>query len=140
MPLGPLSVWFFAAPSRNLAAPRSSPSQPPGGVEGVTMAGPIIQARARPGSDRSAQRARILDAMAEVVAERGVAGASVEAVCARARVSRRTFYACYADAQECVFAVMSDGQERALRALTQNSSLLLTVIPHPPGPCRVAEP
>jgi AcrR family transcriptional regulator len=59
-----------------------------------------------------APRERIIDAMADVVAERGVAGASVECVCTRARVSRRTFNACFADVDECVVAVMQEALVR----------------------------
>jgi len=60
-----------------------------------------------------ARRELIVDAMADVVAERGIAGASVELVCARARVARRTFHACFADLDECVVAVMRRGLEGA---------------------------
>jgi AcrR family transcriptional regulator len=74
------------------------------------------------------QRARIMDAMTDVVTERGVAGASVECVCARARVSRRTFYACFADVDECVVAVMVEALVRlgglASRALEQEQNWL----------------
>jgi AcrR family transcriptional regulator/DNA-binding MarR family transcriptional regulator len=50
------------------------------------------------------QRARILAAMGEVVAERGVAAATVANVVARAGVSRRTFYELFADREECFLA------------------------------------
>lgn len=49
---------------------------------------------------RASQSARILVATAEVVAEQGYAAASVAAICARAGVSRKTFYELYADKEE----------------------------------------
>jgi AcrR family transcriptional regulator len=50
------------------------------------------------------QRARILDATARVVAERGYAGASVEEIRRRAGVSRRTFYAHFSGKEDAVVA------------------------------------
>jgi AcrR family transcriptional regulator len=71
--------------------------------------------RKRFSDDRVAQmqRARILDAVIEVVAERGFAGASVGAVTARAKVSRRTFYEHFAGLEECLVAVLDGALERA---------------------------
>jgi AcrR family transcriptional regulator len=54
---------------------------------------------------RTSRRNFILDAVVEVVAERGLAGASVELVLARAGVSRRGFYACFANLDECLVAI-----------------------------------
>jgi AcrR family transcriptional regulator len=50
------------------------------------------------------QRARILAAMGEVVAEQGVAAATVATVVARAGVSRRTFYELFSDREACFLA------------------------------------
>jgi AcrR family transcriptional regulator len=50
------------------------------------------------------QRARILSAMAEEVAERGIGGLSVAHVVARAGVSRRTFYELFQDREDCFLA------------------------------------
>jgi AcrR family transcriptional regulator len=72
-----------------------------------------------PISDRSALASRgpiedpILDAVVGVVAEHGVAGASVELVLARAGVSRRAFYGCFEDLDECLVAVLNGALERA---------------------------
>jgi AcrR family transcriptional regulator len=55
---------------------------------------------------RELQRARTLDAVVNVVAERGVAGASVGQVIARAKVSRRTFYECFAGVEDALVALM----------------------------------
>jgi AcrR family transcriptional regulator len=61
---------------------------------------------------RAVQRTRILDALVAVVAERGMAGASVESVIARAEVSRHTFYECFPGLEEAVVAVMDRTLER----------------------------
>jgi AcrR family transcriptional regulator len=50
------------------------------------------------------QRARVLGALREVIAEQGVAGATVAQIVARAGVSRRTFYELFADRDECFLA------------------------------------
>lgn len=55
----------------------------------------------------------ILDAAVEVIATRGVAGASVGLVCERARVSSRTFYECFAGLDECLIAVLDGALARA---------------------------
>jgi AcrR family transcriptional regulator len=59
------------------------------------------------------QRERILEAVVEVVAERGVAGASVGLVSARAKVSRHTFYECFAGLDECLVALLEGALARA---------------------------
>jgi AcrR family transcriptional regulator len=60
------------------------------------------------------QRARILQAMVEVVAERGFAGASVGLVIARAKVSPRTFYGQFGGLEECFVAVLDEGADRVI--------------------------
>lgn len=54
----------------------------------------------------SVQRTRILSAMAEVCARRGVARATVSEVVLRAGVSRRTFYELFTDCEDCLFATL----------------------------------
>ncbi len=66
----------------------------------------------QPDEWRVARRERILRAMAEVVAERGYAGSSVERVAARAGVSRRTFYASFENREACVLALLDLGLKR----------------------------
>jgi AcrR family transcriptional regulator len=61
----------------------------------------------------AARRARILDAMAKLVGERGFAGASVGLVTARAKVSSRTFYELFESREDCFLAVMDEQTERA---------------------------
>ncbi len=50
---------------------------------------------------RAHQRARIIDATIECVAERGYPSTTVGHIVARARVSRETFYELYADKEAC---------------------------------------
>jgi len=60
------------------------------------------------------QRERILRAMVEVVAERGYADASVELVVAQAGVSRRTFYKCFGNREECFRELLDLASARTL--------------------------
>src|SRR5579872_2292345 len=59
------------------------------------------------------QRARMLSAAVDVVAERGVSNVTVAHVVARSRISRRTFYELFADREECLLAALDDAIERA---------------------------
>jgi AcrR family transcriptional regulator len=59
------------------------------------------------------RRERILDAVVEVVAERGMASTSVGLVIVRAGVSRRAFYERFAGLDECLIAVLNGALERA---------------------------
>jgi len=61
----------------------------------------------------SLQRARIVTAMVEVVAERGVARSTVAHVVARSGVSRRTFYELFSDREDCFLAVFDQAVEQA---------------------------
>jgi AcrR family transcriptional regulator len=58
------------------------------------------------------QRRRLLLAFAEVLAEDGLEGAGVGRVCARAGVSRRTFYDLFGDREACFMAVFDAAIER----------------------------
>ena len=49
----------------------------------------------------ASQRGRLLQAMAEVVADKGYTSASIADVIARARVSRKTYYAYFTDKEDC---------------------------------------
>jgi AcrR family transcriptional regulator len=55
------------------------------------------------------QRVRIMQAIVEVVAERGYAGASVTVVCERAQLPRRAFYEVFDSREHCFAAVLDDG-------------------------------
>jgi AcrR family transcriptional regulator len=60
------------------------------------------------------QRARILQATVEVVAERGYARTTVGQVVARARVSRRTFERLFRGLEDCLATVFDLGLERTI--------------------------
>jgi AcrR family transcriptional regulator len=59
------------------------------------------------------QRARIISAMVEVVAERGLARATVAHVVVRSGVSRRTFYELFDDREDCFLAAFDEAVGRA---------------------------
>lgn len=96
----------------------------------MTAGGGLLSSRPVPDrpAAREIQRKRILDGVVAVVAERGVAGASVEPVLARAGVSRRAFYECYRGLDECLVAVMDRTLEQvsvlAWRAFEQEGDWL----------------
>jgi AcrR family transcriptional regulator len=54
------------------------------------------------------QRLRLIAAMVDVAAERGVANVTVAHVVDRAGVSRRTFYEIFEDCEDCLFAALED--------------------------------
>jgi AcrR family transcriptional regulator len=57
------------------------------------------------------RRGRVLEAMAGVIAEGGYESASVRLVCARARVSPRTFYELFGSFEDCFLAILDRGME-----------------------------
>jgi AcrR family transcriptional regulator len=65
--------------------------------------GPLLTERA--------QRARLLEAMVQVVAEKGYAAATVADAVRRAKVSRGTFYALFESKQACLVAAYRLGTE-----------------------------
>jgi AcrR family transcriptional regulator/DNA-binding MarR family transcriptional regulator len=75
------------------------------------------------------QRARMLAAMAELVAERGAASVTVAHVVARSGVSRRTFYEVFSDREDCFLAAFDE-------AIHQLASV---VLPAYDGPSRWRE-
>jgi AcrR family transcriptional regulator/DNA-binding MarR family transcriptional regulator len=70
---------------------------------------------AGPGQERvsAIQRSRMLVALVEVSAERGVGQASVAHIVARAGVSRRTFYELFEDREDCFLAAFDHALARA---------------------------
>ncbi len=60
------------------------------------------------------QRARILTAMAQVIAEHGAGSATVARVVTRARISRRTFYDQFSSCEECLLSMFEVTVERAV--------------------------
>ena len=77
---------------------------------------PAKQAQAHNGLAReqvsSVQRARMLTAMVEEVAQRGAGNVAVAHVVARSGVSRRTFYEVFADRQDCFLAAFEEAVAR----------------------------
>lgn len=79
---------------------------------------PIGVGIAQPTSaDFEQRRARILQTLVEVVAERGYAGTSVELVAERARVGRDTFHSLFPDLASCLDVVLDLGLSRALEMI-----------------------
>ena len=62
----------------------------------------------------ASQRGRMLDAMAQVVAEKGYGAATVADVIERAGVSRKTFYEHFRDKEACFLAAFDTGVEIVL--------------------------
>jgi AcrR family transcriptional regulator len=57
----------------------------------------------------ASQRGRLLDAMAQAVADRGYGATTVAHVVARAGVSRKTFYEHFSDKEDCFLALYDTG-------------------------------
>jgi AcrR family transcriptional regulator len=68
---------------------------------------------------RSEQRERILLAARDVFATRGYAGAAVDEIVARARVSRTTFYVFFENKEDCLLAVYRLALERIGAAVAE---------------------
>src|SRR5882724_5686675 len=80
------------------ASPSNPSSRLPSGRHGLTREAVI-----------ASQRGRLVDAMAQVVAEKGYAAATVADVVERAGVSRRTFYEQFEDKEACCLAAYDVG-------------------------------
>lgn len=65
------------------------------------------------------QRARIVQAMMDVVAERGFAGTTVKLLTTRAGVSSRTFYECFDGLEDCFSEVLDLGLARACELIAE---------------------
>jgi AcrR family transcriptional regulator len=87
--------------------------------DGAILVGPLPPGRHRLAREAVAasQRARLLAALTEVVAERGYGETTVGHVVARAGVSRRTFYEHFSSRQECFLAAYDAGTEKLIRAI-----------------------
>lgn len=66
---------------------------------------------------RAATRARLLAGAREVIAEQGVRGASVEAICDAAGFTRGAFYSNFGDRDELVLALIADDHETTLASV-----------------------
>jgi AcrR family transcriptional regulator len=83
--------------------PPAPPSRLPSGRHGLTREAVV-----------ASQRARLIDAMAQVVAEKGYPATTVADVVERAGVSRRTFYEQFADKEACFLAAYDAGLSAVL--------------------------
>jgi AcrR family transcriptional regulator len=63
------------------------------------------------------QRQRLIAAMAQVAAEHGRRGASVELVCERAGMSRRTFYEHFTDGEQCFVSAVGQAFDQLFAAI-----------------------
>jgi AcrR family transcriptional regulator len=88
---------------------RRRPDQIPGGHHGLS-----------PEEVADSQRRRILESMRAAIADSGYSDASVAEVIKRAGVSRKTFYAQFADKEDCFLAIYDDCMGR-LQALTRDA-------------------
>ncbi len=88
---------------------RRRPDQIPGGHHGLTAE-----------EVAESQRGRILQAMRSAVEEQGYQDASVADVIKRAGVSRKTFYAQFADKEDCFLAIYGDCMGR-LQAVARDA-------------------
>ena len=70
----------------------------------------------------ASQRGRMLEGMAEAVAEKGYLATTVADVIARAGVSRKTFYEQFSDKEDCFLAAYDTGVELLLAALREAGS------------------
>src|SRR5688572_29635696 len=70
------------------------------------MESPLPRGRGAPPPEvvQASQRRRLLEAMAHVASEKGIANTTIADVVARAGVARRSFYALYADKAACYLA------------------------------------
>jgi AcrR family transcriptional regulator len=76
-----------------------------------------LAGRNPPESDAFSHRDRLLAAMAQAVAAKGLAGTTVADVVTLARVSRRTFYEHFATREECFVALYEAISAQAFRVL-----------------------
>lgn len=98
-----------AAEHTKVSPGRRRPDQIPGGHHGLS-----------PEEVAESQRARVLEAMRAAIAEHGYSEASIADVIKRAGVSRKTFYAQFADKEDCFLAIYDDQMGR-LQAVTRDA-------------------
>ena len=98
----------------------------------------------------SSQRGRLLDAMAQAVAEHGYLATTIAHVVSRAGVSRKTFYDHFSDKKECFLAMYDtgigfvlgrvaetlEGQDDPHSRLVMGLQAFLTVLAAEPAFCR----
>jgi AcrR family transcriptional regulator len=75
-------------------------------------------ARVATESVEASQRQRLIAAMTQVAAEHGRRAASVELVCERAGMSRRTFYDHFTDGEQCFVSAIGQAFDQLFAAIT----------------------
>ena len=69
------------------------------------------------GQLEASQRQRLIAAMAHIAAEHGRRAASVELVCERAGMSRRTFYDHFTDGEQCFVSAVGQAFDQLFAAI-----------------------
>jgi AcrR family transcriptional regulator len=78
-------------------------------------------------------RRRLLDGLAAAIRRSGYADTTVADIVREARTSRRTFYAHFADRQECLIALLREANQKTIARIDQ------AVDPHAPWPAQVRQ-
>jgi AcrR family transcriptional regulator len=91
---------------------------------GRALTGPLPPGRHRLAREvvTASQRGRLLDALAEVVARRGYAAATIADIVREAQVSRSTFYEHFSSKEECFLAAYDAGVEVLLGAIAERAA------------------
>jgi AcrR family transcriptional regulator len=76
--------------------------------------GPDDGDRTPPGAAPDVRRARVIDAMAEAVAQHGYGAVTINDFARRARISTKTFYSLFPSKAECFFAMYDEVAERVV--------------------------
>ncbi|MFB9356561.1 TetR/AcrR family transcriptional regulator [Actinoplanes nipponensis] len=71
-----------------------------------------------PAATDAGYRRRLLDGMAACIRERGYADTTVADIVRAARTSRRTFYATFADRQDCLVALLHESSQRTIARIS----------------------
>lgn len=79
-------------------------------TSGASRARKLADTVPQTGDILSVQRARLLSAAIGLLAEEGHEAFSAAAICARAGVSRRTFYEIFHDREACLLAILADAE------------------------------
>jgi len=85
---------------------------------------PSVAGSRAPSRRRQATRERVLDAARDEFAERGVFGATVEDICARAGFTRGAFYSNFADKDDVLLALIAREHARLLAHLDAGFALV----------------
>lgn len=64
-----------------------------------------------------AQEARLIEAFAQAVSEKGFSGTTIADIVRHAAVSKRTFYECFADKEECFLVAYEEFASRVIQAI-----------------------